>query len=59
MCNNERWSVKQSSLIEKNEHLKYNLDSLASFSGFNSKSTFYRVFKELEGITPSEFISEK
>jgi len=46
-------------LIEKNEHLKYNLDSLASFSGFNSKSTFYRVFKELEGITPSEFISEK
>lgn len=45
-------------LIGKNEHLKYNLDSVASFSGFNSKSTFYRAFKELEGITPSEFISK-
>lgn len=46
-------------LIEKQEHLKYNLDSLAGFSGFNSKSTFYRVFKEIEGITPLEYISKK
>lgn len=45
-------------LIEKQEHLKYNLDSLAGFSGFNSKSTFYRVFKEIEGITPLEYITK-
>ena len=46
-------------LIEKQEHLKYNLESLAGFCGFNSKSTFYRVFKEIEGITPSDYISKK
>ena len=44
-------------LIEKQEHLKYNLDSIANLSGFNSKSTFYRVFKDIEGVTPLKYIS--
>lgn len=46
-------------LIEHQEHLKYNLESIASLSGFNSKSTFYRVFKDIEGITPLQYISKR
>tara|TARA_R110002051_G_scaffold181774_1_gene251234 strand:- start:3896 stop:4957 length:1062 start_codon:yes stop_codon:yes gene_type:complete len=37
------------------EYENYTLDGLAIDCGFNSKSTFFRVFKEFEGITPSEY----
>lgn len=37
------------------ENQKYDLYSLARESGFKSKASFYRVFKELEGMTPSEY----
>jgi AraC-like DNA-binding protein len=40
----------------KSEHLS--LFGLAQESGFNSKSSFYQVFKALEGKTPKQYHSE-
>ena len=42
-------------LVEKGEATHLSLLGLALESGFNSKSTFNRVFKKLEGISPSEY----
>ncbi len=36
----------------------YTLLAIALEAGFNSKSTFNRVFKKLNGLTPSEFTAE-
>jgi len=41
--------------VEKGEASHLSLLGLALESGFNSKSTFNRVFKKLEGIRPSEY----
>ena len=37
----------------------YSLVGLAQESGFKSKATFYRVFKEMEGMTPANFKKEQ
>lgn len=42
--------------LDKGEHKKFTIKHLYSNSGFTSQSTFNRVFKEIEGITPSEYI---
>ncbi len=42
-------------LILNDHHQKYDLVGVASQCGFNSKSTFFRVFKNIEGITPREY----
>ena len=34
---------------------KYTLFALAERSGFNSKSSFHSIFKELTGMTPNEY----
>ncbi|WAC02759.1 AraC family transcriptional regulator [Lacinutrix neustonica] len=34
----------------------YTLSGIALECGFNSKATFFRVFKNLEGITPNEYL---
>lgn len=36
----------------------YTLLAVALEAGFNSKSTFNRVFKKLNGLTPSEFVAQ-
>jgi AraC-like DNA-binding protein len=46
--------IKQK-LIDK-EHTKYTLKHLYTSAGFTSQTTFNRAFKEVEGITPTEFI---
>jgi AraC-like DNA-binding protein len=42
--------------IKEGEHKTYTLTSIAYGCGFNSKSTFNRVFKSACGMTPSEFV---
>ncbi|PWL38920.1 hypothetical protein DKG77_11855 [Flagellimonas aquimarina] len=42
-------------LLLSKEFENYNLTGLSTMVGFQSETTFFRVFKEIEGITPSEF----
>lgn len=41
--------------LEKGDLKKFTLLSIAMESGFNSKTSFNRIFKEMEGIAPSKF----
>lgn len=47
------------SLVENKEYEKMTLVGMAESSGFNSKSTFNRVFKAKFDCTPSEFVKRK
>ncbi|MEZ5082117.1 MAG: AraC family transcriptional regulator [Bacteroidales bacterium] len=49
--------VKKLMQDPSNKHLK--LISLAYDAGFNSKASFYRIFKQLAGMTPSEYIAKQ
>lgn len=42
--------------IKNNEHKKSTFFALALDSGFNSKSTFYKAFKSVTSLTPSQYI---
>lgn len=42
-------------LVKDEKYKQYDLVGLALECGFKSKSTFYRVFKQHEGITPNQF----
>ncbi|NER15271.1 helix-turn-helix domain-containing protein [Leptobacterium flavescens] len=44
--------------IHKNKDNKIKLIDIAFQSGFNNKVSFYRVFKEIEGISPSEYLEK-
>lgn len=44
-------------LIRENDLSKITLMYIYTSSGFSSQSTFNRVFKQIEGITPTEYIS--
>ncbi|NER12113.1 helix-turn-helix domain-containing protein [Leptobacterium flavescens] len=44
--------------INENAHKEFTLISIAYEVGFNSKSTFYKAFKEVKKITPSEYIKQ-
>ncbi|WP_299668135.1 helix-turn-helix domain-containing protein [uncultured Polaribacter sp.] len=46
------------SRVAKTNHKNYSLIGISEECGFKSKSTFFRVFKELEGETPNEFVSK-
>lgn len=37
-------------------HNRYTLSAMAEKAGFNSRASFFRYFKELEGISPGEYI---
>ena len=41
--------------LSEKTYENYDLVSLAKETGFKSKATFYRVFKQLEGITPNQY----
>lgn len=44
--------------IHNHEHKEHTLISIAYEVGFNSKSTFYKAFKEITGHTPTEYIKK-
>ena len=43
-------------LIDKGFHHNHTLNYLAEKAGFNSKTTFNRVFKKYTDLTPSDYI---
>ncbi|MEK6152539.1 helix-turn-helix domain-containing protein [Flavobacteriaceae bacterium 3-367] len=44
--------------IHKNKDNKIKLIDIAFQSGFNNKVSFYRAFKEFEGLSPSEYLEK-
>lgn len=42
--------------LDKKEHERYTLKHIFNSVGFTNQSTFNRIFKEVEGTTPSEYI---
>ncbi|MEM9391732.1 MAG: helix-turn-helix domain-containing protein [Bacteroidota bacterium] len=45
-------------IIQNTNSTKVKLIDVAYESGFNNKVSFYRVFKEFEGISPSEYLEK-
>ncbi len=43
-------------LVSQEESSKYTLETLSEQCGFNSKTSFFRNFKRVEGITPNEYV---
>ena len=41
---------------DKDEYSKYTLTALAELCGFSSRTSFFRYFKKVIGITPNEYI---
>lgn len=46
-------------LLQKEQFAHYDLVGLAKECGFKSKSTFFRVFKQMEGVTPNQYKKEQ
>ena len=45
-------------LLKSPEHRRYTLETISEMSGFKSKSSFYRRFKEVIGQSPGEYQKE-
>ena len=43
-------------LLAEDHASRYDINSLAEASGFTSRATFYRIFKSLEGMTPTQYL---
>ena len=43
------------SLLAEEANDLYDINSLAEMAGFKSRATFYRAFKDIEGITPTQY----
>ncbi|WP_159441087.1 helix-turn-helix domain-containing protein [Pedobacter caeni] len=43
-------------LLENNILERYSIEGLANMVGFNSRITFFNVFKKKEGLSPSEYL---
>ena len=44
--------------VARGEHNKYTLVTLAEKCGFKSKTSFFRTFKKMTGLTPKEYIQQ-
>ncbi len=44
--------------IENGDTKKYTIISIANDAGFKSKASFYRIFKQRVGVSPSKYISK-
>lgn len=44
--------------IKNREHEKYTILALSEQCGFSSRSSFFRVFKKLTGVTPLEYLKQ-
>jgi len=45
-------------MLDNNKHKSLTLEAIANMAGFNNRITFYRAFKKIEHISPSEYISQ-
>lgn len=53
------WRINEfKNLVKDKEMRKYTLNSLAEKCGFTSRATFFRHFKNLTGMTPSEYLKQ-
>lgn len=43
-------------LLEKGEHAQYTLQALIEKCGFSSRTSFFRYFKKVNGMSPGEYI---
>lgn len=43
-------------LLEKGEHTQYTLQALIERCGFSSRTSFFRYFKKVNGMSPGEYI---
>lgn len=46
-------------LMDLDMHTSKTFDAIGSEAGFNSRSTFYRIFKQIENCTPHEYSQQK
>lgn len=46
-------------MLENPDYSNYTIVAIGLEAGFNSKASFYRVFKKFEGVTPSEFLKNE
>ena len=54
-----RYRVKEvKKLMEDKAYEKFTLVAIAEKSGFNSKTSFYRIFKNETGKTPADYLKE-
>ncbi len=54
-----RYRIKEAKqIIEESAEKKVKLIDIAFQSGFNNKVSFYRAFKDLENISPSEYLEK-
>lgn len=43
-------------LVKREDPSRYTLSALSEKAGFSSRTTFFRYFKKIEGITPAEYL---
>lgn len=46
-------------LMDSDKHISKTLDAIGNEAGFNSRSTYYRIFKQIENCTPNEYLQQR